>query len=136
MLAENNALMNWRGINSKANSFLEVCLNAIWDSTNQKAHAIIMSSIISIRSEGIYHGLPQLPPNTKGLKAIVAGASGLSGEHMMEVLGGSPERWEKVYAVSRRPPVTASSSIHHVSVDLLLPPEKIATTFQDAGVQA
>ncbi|KAL4905958.1 hypothetical protein BDW74DRAFT_177651 [Aspergillus multicolor] len=35
---------------------------------------------------------------------MVDGATGISGHYMLQVLSQSPERWSKIYAVSRRPP--------------------------------
>ncbi|KAK9365372.1 hypothetical protein V1509DRAFT_382515 [Lipomyces kononenkoae] len=89
-----------------------------------------------IQSKGIYHGLPIIPPNTKGLRAIVAGASGISGQHMIEVLGESPERWENVYAISRRLPMVRTGNLQHISSDLLSPPEEIAAALRHNNVQA
>lgn len=36
-----------------------------------------------IVSKGIYHGLPTYPDDLNGLTAIVAGANGISGDHMV-----------------------------------------------------
>lgn len=36
-----------------------------------------------IVSKGIYHGLPTFPDDLNGLTAIVAGANGISGDHMV-----------------------------------------------------
>lgn len=34
-------------------------------------------------SKGIYHGLPIFPNDLNGLTALVAGANGISGDHMV-----------------------------------------------------
>lgn len=36
-----------------------------------------------IVSKGIYHGLPTFPDDLNGLTALVAGANGISGDHMV-----------------------------------------------------
>lgn len=38
-----------------------------------------------IVSKGIYHGLPTFPDDLNGLTAIVAGANGISGDHMVSI---------------------------------------------------
>lgn len=40
-------------------------------------------SLLTIRSDGIYHGLPVFPENVGGLTAIITGANGISGTHMI-----------------------------------------------------
>lgn len=37
----------------------------------------------TLQSKSIYHGLPVFPQETKGLTAIVTGANGMSGDHMV-----------------------------------------------------
>ena len=91
---------------------------------------------LTIQSKGIFHGLPTIPATFKGLRAIVAGASGISGQHMIQVLGKSPQRWEKVYAVSRSPPSVKAENTQHISLDLLSHPEDIAIALRDNGVVA
>lgn len=63
-----------------------------------------MSSQQTVYSRGIYHGLPVHDPSIKGLTAIITGANGISGHYMLRVLAQSPERWAKIYCLSRRPP--------------------------------
>ena len=46
----------------------------------------------TVYSDGIYHGLPKYPDNIQGLTAIVTGANGISGQHMLEALAKSPQR--------------------------------------------
>ena len=89
-----------------------------------------------VRSKGICHGLPVFPPDLKGLDAVVVGASGISGLHMLQVLREAPKRWRKVYALSRRLPDCQGSNIQHVSVDLLRSPEETAQALRSAGVRA
>jgi hypothetical protein len=51
-----------------------------------------------VSSKGIYHGLPSFPksPETTGLTAIITGANGISGYHMVKVLAAELERWSKI----------------------------------------
>jgi len=82
-----------------------------------------------VHSKGIFHGLPVFPdsPDLKELTAIVTGANGISGYHMVRVLSAAPERWKKIYCLSRRPPPEnffkdlgeGASRVEHVSVDFL-----------------
>lgn len=98
-----------------------------------------------VRSTGIYHNLPSFDPAIRGLTAIVTGANGISGFHTMRVLLSSPERWGRIYALSRRPPPpemmallspSERSRVHHVAVDFLTNPEKIAEAITASNVKA
>ena len=89
-----------------------------------------------VRSEGIYHGLPCFPETITGLKAMVVGASGQSGQPMIDILSSEPRRWQKVYALSRKPPKAASdSNVEHVPIDLLWSQEKIASALREHAAQ-
>ncbi|KAK5058894.1 hypothetical protein LTR84_011158 [Exophiala bonariae] len=88
-----------------------------------------------VQQRGIYHSLPGFDPAITGLTAIVTGANGISGFHTMRVLLESPERWSKVYALSRRPPPkemmallpeSQRSRVEHIAVDFLDEPTEIA----------
>ena len=88
-------------------------------------------------SQGILHGVPVFPDSTKNLRAIVVGASGTSGEPVIDVLSSNPQRWQKVYALSRKPPVTTyPSHVEHLPVDLLWEPEKMSEFLSEHEVQA
>lgn len=98
-----------------------------------------------VQHKGIYHNLPTFDPSIKGLTAIVTGANGISGFHTMRVLLQSPERWSKVYALSRRPPPkemmallpeSHRSRVQHVAVDFLQEPSDIAHTLKSVNVTA
>ncbi|ETI24834.1 hypothetical protein G647_04204 [Cladophialophora carrionii CBS 160.54] len=98
-----------------------------------------------VKHSGIYHNLPVFDPAIKNLTAIVTGANGISGFHTMRVLLESPERWSKVYALSRRPPPKEMmgllkpeqrSRVQHVAVDFLEDAKKIADAMTSAGVKA
>lgn len=81
-----------------------------------------------VQSDGIFHGLPAFPdtPDCRDLTALVTGATGLSGYHMVKVLAASPQRWKKIYCVSSRPPPAnffadlgdGASRVEHIAVDL------------------
>ncbi|KXT03397.1 hypothetical protein AC579_3967 [Pseudocercospora musae] len=86
-----------------------------------------------IRSEGIYHGLPTYPNDADytGLTALVTGANGISGYHQVKVLSRAPERWAKIYCLSRRPPPSyffdgLGEGVEHVEADFLAKAELIA----------
>ncbi|KAH8893047.1 hypothetical protein GQ53DRAFT_861451 [Thozetella sp. PMI_491] len=94
-----------------------------------------------VRSEGIFHGLPAYPtdsPEYKNLTAIVTGATGISGYHMLKVLTAAPERWSKIYTLSRRPVPDyflkelgpGRDRIHHVEADFLADPTTLAKTLK------
>lgn len=88
-------------------------------------------------SEGIFHGLPTFPDHDgKRYSAIVTGANGISGSEIVNALSASPERWETVYAVSRRPPPSANPSIKPIAADFTDSPETLAKLFQEHNVKA
>ncbi|KAK5071075.1 hypothetical protein LTR64_007578 [Lithohypha guttulata] len=92
-----------------------------------------------VQTKGIYHGLPVYDPSVKGLTAIITGANGISGHYMLRVLSQSPERWSKIYCLSRRPPYIPGglpSNAEHIAVDFLKSPSEIASVLKDKGVKA
>ncbi|EDN07949.1 predicted protein [Histoplasma mississippiense (nom. inval.)] len=94
-----------------------------------------------IQSKGIYHGLPVIagPDSPKGLTAIVTGANGMSGSHMVRVLAESPERWANIYAMSRRAAVEDGKygNVTHLELDFLeTSPEDLAKAMVENGVKA
>ena len=108
----------------------------------------------TIVSKGIYHGLPELPSIPNGLTAIVNGANGISGAHMVttyrtrqcrrrwtniaqvRMLGENPERWSKIYALSRRPPSgTWPKTVQHIPLDFLKSPEDISKVLRDNNIK-
>ena len=94
----------------------------------------------AVQSKGIFHGLPVYPdtPSYKNLTAIVTGANGISGYHMVKVLAASPERWSKIYCLSRRPPPDyffsdlgdGASRVEHVEADFLSDPAVIGKSLE------
>ncbi|KAK5168807.1 uncharacterized protein LTR77_006116 [Saxophila tyrrhenica] len=100
---------------------------------------------MALQNKGIYRNLPSFSPDIKGLTAIVTGANGISGFHTMRALLGSPERWKKVWAASRRPPPKEMmalltedqrSRVEHVACDFLSSGEEIAKQLKDKNVTA
>lgn len=92
-----------------------------------------------VQSNGIFHGLPVYPPEASGLTAIITGANGISGHYMLRVLAESPQRWKKIYCLSRRPPAVAGglpANAEHIALDFLSDPKSIAATLKDKGVTA
>lgn len=102
----------------------------------------------TIQNKGIFHGLPTYAnddPDTKDLTAIVTGANGISGYHMVKVLTAAPaSRWKKIYCLSRRPPQDyfydelegedVKGRVVHASVDFLESGERVARGLGDGGV--
>lgn len=97
-----------------------------------------------LRNSGIYHNLPQFDPSIKDLTAMVTGANGISGFQTVRALLDSPQRWAKIYAVSRRPPPKEMmalltpeqrNKVEHVASDFLKSPEEIADAIGKAGVK-
>jgi nucleoside-diphosphate-sugar epimerase len=96
-------------------------------------------SIQQINSRGIYHGLPVYDSSIKSLSAIITGANGISGAYMLKVLSRSPQRWSKIYCLSRRPPLIPGglpSNVEHIALDFLKDPYKIADVLKEKGVKA
>ncbi|KAF2088625.1 hypothetical protein K490DRAFT_39201 [Saccharata proteae CBS 121410] len=90
-----------------------------------------------VQSRGIYHGLPVHPPSIKNLTAIITGANGISGHHMLRVLSQSPTRWTKIYCLSRRPAAIPSSlpaNASHMACDFLSAPTAIAAVLQQNNI--
>lgn len=54
-----------------------------------------MPTVQQIASKDIYHGLPVFPETTNGLSAIVVGATGISGDHMVRRVQNSFEKPRK-----------------------------------------
>ncbi|MAD87906.1 MAG: hypothetical protein CL912_33510 [Deltaproteobacteria bacterium] len=88
----------------------------------------------TLHTTSIYHGLPVYPSTITPKVAIITGANGISGFHTLRVLASAPERWSKIYALSRRPPPPrlmnlvgdGKERVEHVACDFLLGPEEIA----------
>ena len=81
-------------------------------------------------------------PHHDGKKygAIVTGANGISGHHIVRVLSQTRGRWNNVFALSRRAPhntQVTSRVVMHIAVDFLTSgPEEIAKILQVNNVHA
>ena len=92
----------------------------------------------TVFSEGIFHGLPTFP-DQDGNKytAIVTGANGISGSEIVDVLASSPERWETIYAMSRKTPVNKHQNVKSIAADFLSStPEELVALFRKEGIKA
>lgn len=98
----------------------------------------------TVVSRGIFHGLPTFPstPSYTGLTALITGANGISGYHMLKVLAAAPERWSKIYCLSRRSPPDyfftdlgpdARSRVEHICADFLAEPAELAKSLEKIG---
>ncbi len=103
------------------------------------APATLAHQKFSIENDGIYHGLPVYDNSTKGKTAILAGANGISGTHMLRALARHPEIWASVHALSRRPPMANlpsnfSEHVQHHVIDLLTSPEQVGRELMEGGI--
>ncbi|KAH8901271.1 hypothetical protein GQ53DRAFT_775881 [Thozetella sp. PMI_491] len=97
-------------------------------------------SRLLVRSHDIFHGLPTYSEDAKlaNLTAIVAGATGVSGYHMVKVLAAS-RRWTKIYCMSSRPPPETfykdlgdgAQRVEHLVIDFLANPSNISTILKE-----
>lgn len=95
-----------------------------------------MAASKTVQSIGEFHGLPTFPETDEfqNLTAVVTGANGISGYHMVRVLAAAPKRWSKIYCLSRRPPPAnffedlgdGAKRVEHIQVDFLTDPSEIA----------
>jgi hypothetical protein len=55
---------------------------------------------------------------------------------MIRVLAENPERWTKIYALSRRPPSgTWPKTVEHIPLDFLSSPDEIAKVLQERNIK-
>lgn len=87
----------------------------------------------SVTSKEEFYGLPTFPEaEGKKYSAIVTGANGITGAHLLRVLAEAPERWGTIYALSRKPPsVRISGNIKYLAIDFLASPEEIAQQLKE-----
>jgi nucleoside-diphosphate-sugar epimerase len=90
----------------------------------------------TVQNKGLFHGLPTFPSHEgKKYTAIVTGANGLSGSHIIDVLAESPERWGTIYAMSRRAPASTRSNVKNIAADFLAAtPEELAESLKKQGI--
>lgn len=92
------------------------------------------SNLQTVENKGIYRALPTYPPSIHSLTALITGTNGISGYHMVKVLSSAPQRWKKIYCLSRRPPPEyffsnlgeGASRVEHITADFLTDGETIA----------
>ncbi|GAP92498.1 putative NAD dependent epimerase dehydratase [Rosellinia necatrix] len=98
-----------------------------------------------LRQCGIYRNIPDFDPSIKDLSAVICGANGISGFATLRALLDAPERWRRIYTLSRSPlsaeqmsliPPERHSHIKQVRIDLSSPGEEIAKALREANVQA
>jgi hypothetical protein len=94
---------------------------------------------IEIENDGIYRGLPVYDASYHGKTALVAGANGISGSHMLKAMSRHPEIWSHVYALSRRPPQMNlppkfAKNVSHHAIDLLTTSEQVGKELREARI--
>ncbi|KAG0647472.1 Short chain dehydrogenase gsfE [Hyphodiscus hymeniophilus] len=89
-------------------------------------------------SEGILYGLPTFPAhNSKKYTAIVTGSNGISGSEIVNALIASPERWETIYSMSRKPPKSDNRRVKPIAADFLnSTPAELAVLFKKESITA
>ncbi|KAK0614751.1 hypothetical protein B0T14DRAFT_313288 [Immersiella caudata] len=109
------------------------------DSPPPPAPSKTQSNTQIVRSVGICHGLPTYPGDAdEGLTALVTGATGLSGYHMVQVLSAS-RRWKKIICLGSRPPPSnffaglgdSAGRVEHLAVDFRSESFEIARRLSD-----
>jgi hypothetical protein len=98
--------------------------------------AVSVPKSLVVHSDGIFHGLPEYDASLHNKTAIVAGANGISGAHMLRVMAKHPKIWTKVHSLSRRPPqeplpdyfTSHAIDLYHND------PKGVAREFQKAGI--
>ena len=69
--------------------------------------------------------------------AIIIGANGITGAHMVWVLAESSRGWEAIYALSWRPPNTeAAPNVRNLAIDFLTLPNEIAKILKENNAKA
>lgn len=93
-----------------------------------------------VENDGIYRGLPVYDSTYHGKIAIVAGANGISGAHMLRAMGRHPDVWSHVHALSRRRPGQTrlpagfAKNVSHHCIDLNTSPGQVGRDLKDAGI--
>ncbi|KAL4784885.1 hypothetical protein BJX76DRAFT_347451 [Aspergillus varians] len=95
-----------------------------------------MATFQVVKACGPFQGLPTYfqTSEVSNLTAIVTGANGMSGYHMVRVLAAAPRRWSRIYCLSRRPPPSnffadlgeGAKRVKHICVDFLADQTEIA----------
>ena len=92
----------------------------------------------TVFSNTIFHGLPSRDQfDGKKLSILVTGSNGITGSEVVNLLAKSPKRWEKIYALSRKPPASTDKHVVPIAVDFLNgSPAEIASILQEHNVKA
>jgi hypothetical protein len=92
----------------------------------------------TVYSKGIFNALPTFPEHDGNqYTAIVTGANGISGAHIVRALSGSPQRWKRVYALSRKlSHYDQLENVTSIAADFLKSPEEIARILGKESVKA
>lgn len=92
----------------------------------------------TVFSNGIFYGLPTFPGHDgKKYSAIITGANGIAGAHMVRVFAESPQHWETIYALSRKPPNTGvAPNVKNLAIDFLTSPNEIANILKKNNIKA
>jgi nucleoside-diphosphate-sugar epimerase len=87
--------------------------------------------------KGSFYSLPTFPAHDgKKYTIIVTGANGISGSHMVDVLAAAPERWEMIYAFSRKPAARSRPNVKSIAADFLeLSPKELKVIFEREGIK-
>jgi hypothetical protein len=96
-------------------------------------------SKVAVQNKGIFCGLPTFSESLNRQSAVVFGANGIGGYHMLRVLSEAPERWTEVTAFSRRPQMNArgvGGNVRQEALDLLKDPKEIAEMLVRKKVKA
>ncbi|KAL0776812.1 hypothetical protein CaCOL14_006330 [Colletotrichum acutatum] len=104
-----------------------------------------MSQALPLQNKGIFRNLPTFPSDVTDLTALITGANGISGFHTLRVLLDAPQRWKKVWIVSRSPlsekmmsffSAEQQKRIEHISLDFLADANVIAQGLEERQVTA
>ena len=88
----------------------------------------------TVKSSGVFHGLPEYTENGEKHSVLVVGANGITGANIVKVLSEKPERWTTVYALSRKAPANpVAGNVKHISIDLLTSPAEVAEGLKQTG---
>ncbi|KAH8890631.1 NAD(P)-binding protein [Thozetella sp. PMI_491] len=86
-----------------------------------------MTSKHFLKPPEMFLGLPAYPQGQTKHSVLIAGANGITGSQLVATLRESPDRWDTIYALSRKTPANPiGGSVNYLTIDLLSSPEEIA----------
>lgn len=97
---------------------------------------------LTIQNKPPYYALPTYDQSLQNLTALITGANGISGFHLAKVLADAPERWKKIYCLSRKPPADyfwdempdgAKERVEHIAADFLGDEKEIVKALRGVG---